>query len=434
MADQNIWQRREVAVPRGVGNITPVAVSRAEGASLWDVDGKEYIDFVGGIGVNNVGHRHPKVMAAIQDQTQRCLHACFHVSIYDSYIALAEKLNRLVPCRGGKKTMFANSGAEAVENAVKIARYATGRSGVICFEGAFHGRTLLGMGLTSKVMPYKYKLGASLPGLYRAQYPYCYRCPWGLEYPDCGVACGQDYFEKNFFKYQVHPDEVAAIILEPILGEGGFIAPPPEYLKQLRWVCDQHGIVLIVDEVQSGIGRTGRMFASEHFDVEPDIITTGKSLGGGLPLSGITGSVDIMDSVHPGGLGGTYSGNPVACAAGLAVLEVIEEENLLERGAALGARVKEALLGFQRQFPLIGQVRGLGPMLAMELVKNRETKEPATDLAKKVTSYCHREGLLILDCGTLGNNLRTLMPLVISKDQLKKGLSILKNGLQHTSV
>ena len=430
MDNQELIAKRQSQVPRGVGNVTPVVMAKAQGALVWDLAGREFIDFAGGIGVNNVGHRHPKVVAAIKDQVDRYLHACFHVSMYEPYVALAEKLNSLVPCRGPRKTMFANSGAEAVENAVKIARHATGRLGVICFDGAFHGRTLLTMGLTSKVMPYKYKLGAELPGIHRALYPYCYRCPWGKEYPACGVSCGAEYFEGEFFKFRVHPDEVAAIILEPILGEGGFITPPPEYLAQIREVCDRHGIVLIVDEVQTGVARTGKMFASQHFGVEPDIITTGKSLGGGLPLSGITGQAEIMDSVHPGGLGGTYGGNPAACAAALAVLEVIEEEDILARGAALGDKVRGALLGFQEKYPFIGQVRGLGPMLAMELVRDPATKAPAPELAKKLTAFCHEHGLLILDCGTLGNNIRTLMPLVISDEQLERGLGILEKGLE----
>ena len=430
MDDTRLKTRRTRHIPRGVGNVTPVAMAKAEGALVWDHGGREYIDFAGGIGVNNVGHRHPKVVAAIKEQADKYLHACFHVSMYEPYVALAEKLNGLAPCRGDKMTMFANSGAEAVENAVKIARYATGRSGVVCFEGAFHGRTLLTMGLTSKVMPYKHKLGAALlPGLYRAHYPYCYRCPWGKEYPSCGLYCGDSYFEEEFFKYHVHPDEVAAVIMEPILGEGGFIVPPPGYLGQIRDICDRHGIVMIVDEVQSGIGRTGKMFACEHFGLEPDIMTTGKSLGGGLPLSGITGTANIMDSVHPGGLGGTYGGNPLACSAGLAVLEAFDQENLLERGAALGEKARNALLAMQERFSCIGQVRGLGPMLAMELVKDQKTREPAPELAKKLTAACHEQGLIILDCGTLGNNVRTLMPLVISDEKLERGMAIIEKSL-----
>jgi 4-aminobutyrate aminotransferase/(S)-3-amino-2-methylpropionate transaminase len=422
--------KRKAQVPRGVGNVTPVTVTKAEGALLWDLEGREYIDFAGGIGVNNVGHRHPKVLEAIRRQSERYLHSCFHVAMYEPYIELAERLNALVPCTGEAKTMLANSGAEAVENAVKIARYHTGRLGLICFEGGFHGRTLLGMGLTSKVMPYKHKLGAMLPGIYRAHYPYCYRCPWGKEYPACGVYCGAAYLEGEFFKYCVAPDEVAAVIIEPVLGEGGFIHPPEPYYQQLRAVCDRYGIVLILDEVQTGFGRTGKMFAAEHYGVQPDIMTLAKSLGGGLPISAVTGNAQIMDSVHPGGLGSTYGGNPLACAAALAVLEVMESEGLVARAEEMGRKVRQALERMAAQYAVIGQVRGLGTMLALELVKDRQSKEPAPELAKKVTTYCHQHGLILLDCGTLGNNLRTLMPLVITDEQLERGLAILERGLE----
>ena len=429
-----LLERRRQAVPLGVGNVTQVVIARAEGALLWDVDGKEYIDFAGGIGVNNVGHRHPQVVRAIQEQLERFIHPCFHVTMYEPYIELAERLNRMVPCRGPVKTMLANSGAEAVENAVKIARLHTGRPGVICFNGGFHGRTQLAMALTSKVKPYKHRLGAMLPGIFRALYPYCYRCPWGLEQPSCGVHCGREYFEEDFFRYQVAPDEVAAIILEPVLGEGGFIAPPAEYMTQLRELCDRHGIVLILDEVQTGFGRTGKMFAAQHFGVEPDIMTMAKSLGGGVPLSAISGTAAIMDSVHPGGLGGTYGGNPLACAASLAVLDVMEGEGFLPLAQALGRKARAVLEEMATRHECIGQVRGLGPMLALELVEDRQSKRPAAELAKKVTALCHAEGLIILDCGTLGNNLRTLMPLVITEQQLESGFGILDRALSQATA
>jgi 4-aminobutyrate aminotransferase/(S)-3-amino-2-methylpropionate transaminase len=430
---KRILDRRADAVPRGVANVTPVVIAHAEGAMVKDVEGKEYIDFAGGIGSNNIGHRHPAVLQAIREQTERYLHACFHVSVYEPYIALCERLNALVPCRGKKKTLLANSGAEAVENAVKIARYFTGRPAIICFEGAFHGRTLTAMALTSKVMPYKFKLGAMLSGVFRAHYPYCYRCPWGKTYPDCRVYCGERYFENEFFKYHVNPDEVAAMVIEPVLGEGGFIHPPMEYLGQLRSLCDRHGIVLVLDEVQTGFARTGRMFAAEHFGVEADIMTLAKSLGGGLPLSAVTGASEIMDSVHPGGLGGTFGGNPLACAAALAVLGVMESEGLVRRAADLGLRVRDALEAMARRYPVIGEVRGLGAMQAIELVRDPKTRDPAPDLAKKLTAYCHAHGLIILDCGTLGNNIRTLMPLVITDEQLTRGLSILDAGFRSLS-
>lgn len=435
MASQTeVWtQRRQAAVPQGVANVSPVVLEHAEGAILRDVDGKEYIDFAGGIGVNNVGHRHPKVVQALHDQVDKYLHPCFHVAMYAPYIELAEKLNQMVPCKGPCKTMFANSGAEAVENAVKIARYATGRQAVVCFDNAFHGRTALAMALTSKVRPYKLNLGAMLPGIFRAPYPYCYRCPWGKEYPACGVSCGEEFFEQDFFKHRVDAEEVAAIILEVVQGEGGFITPPPEYLQQLRALCDRHGILLIVDEVQTGFARTGKMFALEHFGVQADLMTMAKSLAGGLPLSAVTGNAKVMDSVHIGGLGGTYGGNPLSCRAALAVLEAIEEDGLVQKSAELGQRVRAQLEELQGKYPIIGEVRGLGPMLAMELVKDRDTKAPAAEEAKKLTAYCHSQGLIVLDCGTLGNNIRTLMPLVITDEQLAKGMSILEDGLKHVS-
>lgn len=431
---EQLTERRSREVPRGVANLNPLFLAKAEGALLTDVDGREYIDFAGGIGVNNVGHRHPTVLAAIQAQLEAYLHPCFHVMMYEPYVQLAERLNQIMPCRGEKKTMLVNSGAEAVENAVKIARYHTRRPGIVCFDNAFHGRTLLTMTLTSKVRPYKLHLGALAPGVFRAHFPYCYRCPWGLTYPTCQVRCGEEYFEGDFFKHQVDPEEVAAIILEPIQGEGGFITPPPEYLAQIRRVCDRHGILLIVDEVQTGFGRTGKLFALEHFGVEADIVTSAKSLAGGLPLGAVTGTAAIMDSVHPGGLGGTYGGNPLACVAALAVLEVIAKEDLVPRAEELGRRVREELMALYRRHEVIGEVRGLGAMLAIELVKDRDSKQPATEAAKRLTAFCREHGLIILDCGTLGNNIRTLMPLTITPEQLTKGFRILEDGLTHVSA
>jgi 4-aminobutyrate aminotransferase/(S)-3-amino-2-methylpropionate transaminase len=431
---EQLTERRNRQVPRGVANLNPVFIARAEGALLTDVDGREYIDFAGGIGVNNVGHRHPRVLAAIREQLEAYLHPCFHVMMYEPYIQLAERLNRLVPCRGEKKTMLVNSGAEAVENAVKIARYHTRRPGVICFDNAFHGRTLLTMTMTSKVRPYKLHLGALAPGVFRAHYPYCYRCPWGLSYPGCQVQCGEEYFEEDFFKHQVDPEEVAAIVLEPIQGEGGFITPPPEYLAKVRRVCDRHGILLILDEVQTGFGRTGRLFAAQHSGVEADIVTSAKSLAAGLPLGAVTGTAAIMDAVHPGGLGGTYGGNPLACRAALEVLEIILEEGFLARAEALGRRVRAELARLSDTYQLIGEVRGLGAMLAMELVQDRASRKPAADGAKRLTAFSREHGLIVLDCGTLGNTIRTLMPLTITQEQLARGLAILEEGLQHISA
>ncbi len=419
---------RQAHVAQGPANITPAVIAKASGAIMTDVDGKEFIDFAGGIGVNNVGHSHPKVVKAIKDQADQFIHTCFHVGMYDSYIELAKRLNELAPGDFAKKTMFANSGAEAVENAIKIARYATKRPAVIAFENGFHGRTLMTMSLTSKIMPYKHGFGPFAPEVYRVPYAYCYRCPLGCKYPDCNIACA-DYLESYFTTY-VDPESVAAIIAEPIQGEGGFITPPPEYFPRLAEICKKHGILLIMDEVQAGAGRTGKFLATEHWDVEPDIITQAKSLGGGMPLSAITGRQELMDTPHPGGLGGTYSGNPLSCKAALAVLDILFEDKLLERSRELGEILLPRFTALQNEFEIIGDVRGKGPMLALELVKDRETKEPAAEEAKRLTQICYEKGLVLLSCGNSGNIIRTLMPFVITDEQLNKGLSILEESLK----
>jgi 4-aminobutyrate aminotransferase/(S)-3-amino-2-methylpropionate transaminase len=347
--------------------------------------------------------------------------------MYAAYVELAERLNGLAPGDTDKMTLFANSGAEAVENAVKVARYATKRPAVICFENAFHGRTLLGMSLTSKVKPYKYGFGPLAPEIYRMPFAYCYRCPFGLDYPTCGTACA-DHLEE-FFIGHVAAEQTAAVIAEPIQGEGGFITPPPEYFPKLRAICDKYGIVLIIDEVQSGAGRTGKFFAIDHWGVVPDVVTLAKSFAGGMPLSAVTGRSDLMNAAHVGGLGGTYSGNPVSCRAALAVLEILYEDKLLERSVKLGETLSERFAAMQATYELIGEVRGKGPMLAMELVEDRASKKPAADKAKALVSYCYEKGLVLLSCGNFGNVIRTLMPLVITDEQLDRGLAILEEGL-----
>ena len=429
--NQELLEKRNQHVPQGPFNTTTAFVKEARGAVMVDVDGRELIDFAGGIGVNNVGHCHPKVVAAIQDQAGKCIHSCFHVAMYEAYVDLAQRLNELAPGDFAKMTMFANSGAEAVENAVKVARYATKRPAVICFENAFHGRTLLGMTLTSKVKPYKFGFGPFAPEIYRIPYAYCYRCPFGLEYPSCNAACA-DHLE-DFFVNHVAAEQTAAVIAEPIQGEGGFITPPPEYFPKLKAICEKYGIVLIIDEVQSGAGRTGKFFSIDHWQVVPDVITLAKSFAGGMPLSAVIGRAEMMNTAHVGGLGGTYSGNPVSCRAALAVLDILFADKLIDQAVKLGETLLERFNAMQAKYEIIGDVRGKGPMLAMELVEDRESKKPASDKAKALVSRCFEKGLVLLSCGNFGNVIRTLMPLVITDEQLEKGLSILEESLAEIS-
>ena len=424
--NKQLMQIRTEHVPRGPFNVTPIFVKQAKGALIEDVEGNEYIDFGGGIGVVNVGHCNEKVVAAIKEQADQYLHTCFHVSMYEPYIELAKQLNEITPGDFPKKTFFVNSGAEAVENSVKIARYATKRQGIIAFENAFHGRTYMAMTLTSKVKPYKFGFGPFCPEIYRVPFAYCYRCPFGREYPSCELYCAE--FLEDFFIGNVAAESVAAVIAEPIQGEGGFIVPPPGYFKKIKAICERHGILFIMDEIQTGMGRTGKLFASEHYDVVPDIILTAKSLAAGLPLAGITGRAEIMEMPHVGGLGGTYGGNPIACRAALAVLDLLNAE-LLEKASALGEKVRTRFLELQEEFEIIGDVRGLGPMIGMELVKDPRSKEPAPDMAKELVGRCLEKGLIILACGNYGNVIRTLMPLVITDEQLERGLAIMENGL-----
>lgn len=375
----------------------------------------------------NVGHSHPKVVQAIKDQAEKFTHTCFMVAPYASPVKLAQKLCDAAPGDSPKAVMFANSGAEAVENAVKIARYYTQKTGIIAFENGFHGRTLMGMTLTSKVKPYKYGLGPFAPEVYRMPYANCYRCPFGKEYPGCNVSCA-DHLEE-FFINHVAAEQTAAIIVEPIQGEGGFIAPPKEYFQKLKAICEKNGVLMIADEVQTGIGRTGHMFAMDYYGVEADLTTVAKSLAAGMPLSAVIGKKEIMDSVHPSGIGGTYSGNPITCEAALAVFDIFEAEDLLGRAKLLGEKLQTTLHGFKEKHDLIGDVRGVGPMIAMELVHDRQNKTPAPDKAKELVKYCFERNLIILACGTFGNVIRFLMPLVITDKQLAQGMDILDNGL-----
>jgi 4-aminobutyrate aminotransferase/(S)-3-amino-2-methylpropionate transaminase len=420
---KNLTQIREKYLANGFASARPCYVKKAKGALVWDMDGKEYIDFAGGIAVMNVGHSHPKVVSAVKDQAEKFMHTCFMVLPYESTITLAEKLCTSLPGPSDKKAMFANSGAEAVENAIKIARYYTKRTGIIALEGGFHGRTLLGMSLTSKVKPYKWGFGPFAPETYRIPYAYCYRCPFGKEYPSCDVKCA-DHLE-DFLISHTAPETTAAFIAEPIPGEGGYMVPPPEYFPRIKEICEKYGILFIADEIQTGMGRTGKLFAMEHWGIEADITTTAKSLAAGMPLSAVVGKAEIMDSVHPGGIGGTYGANPLACEAALAVFDVIEKESLLQKGKDIGDKLLLGLKELEKRFDIIGDVRGIGALVAMELVEDRTTKQPAPEKAKTITDYCFDKGLVLLSCGTYGNVLRFMMPLVTTDEQLETGIQIL---------
>jgi 4-aminobutyrate aminotransferase / (S)-3-amino-2-methylpropionate transaminase / 5-aminovalerate transaminase len=420
-------ERRAKAVPRGLSHGTPIYVAKTEDAWLEDVDGNRYIDFAGGIGCANAGHRQESVVEAIQTQLDKFLHTCVQVTPYEGYIRLAERMNEITPGKFPKKTLFVNSGAEAVENAVKIARAYTKRPAIIAFEDAFHGRTMMTLALTSKTHPYKAGF-APFPGdVYRVPFAYCYRCSYNLKYPSCDLYCARHL--EDTFKRVVANEEVAAVIAEPVMGEGGFIAPPPDYFKVLIDLCHKHGILFIADEVQSGFGRTGTMFASEHYGIEPDLIVTAKSLGGGLPLAAVTGRAEIMDAPGPGGLGGTFAGNPLSCAAALATIDLFEKTNLLTRANELGARFQRRARDWQRRWPIVGDVRGLGGMQAIELVKSQESKIPATEETKQITQYCYEHGLITITAGTYSNVIRVLVPLIATNEQIDEGLDVLESAL-----
>ncbi len=423
---------RGQVIAKGNASATGCYIAKAEGATITDVQGNQYIDFAGGIAVMNVGHSHPRVVEAIKKQAEKYTHTCFMVVPYEPAVRLAEKLCGAVPGNFPKAAMFANSGAEAVENAVKIARYATGRPGIVAFENGFHGRTLLTMSLTGKAKPYKLGFGPFAPEIYRMPFAYCYRCPFNSEYPACDLACAEQL--KTIFITHTPPESTAALIAEPVQGEGGFIVPPAAYFKRLKQICDEAGVLFIADEIQTGIGRTGTLFAMEHFGVAPDITTVAKSLAAGMPLSAVVGRKELMDAVHPSGIGGTYGGNPIACEAALAVLDIFKTENLLQKAKRLGDTLRTRLDAFKEQFDIVGDVRGLGPMMAMELVTDRKTKAPAAAQAKALTSFCLDNGLIVLSCGMYGNVIRLLMPLTITEDVLERGLGILNRGLSEVSA
>ncbi|QZA78536.1 4-aminobutyrate--2-oxoglutarate transaminase [Deefgea tanakiae] len=416
--NEELLARKQAATPRGVGVMAPFFLDHAENAELWDVTGRRFIDFAGGIAVLNTGHRHPDVIAAVKSQLDAFTHSCYQVVPYESYIRLAERLNALTPGSHTKKTAFFSTGAEAVENAIKIARAATGRSGVIAFSGGFHGRTHMGMALTGKVVPYKVGFGPFPADVFHVQFPNALH---HVSVADSLAAITM------LFKASIDPQRVAAIILEPIQGEGGFYVAPPELMRALRQRCDEHGILLIADEIQTGFARTGRWFAMEHYDVLPDIMTLAKSLAGGFPLSAVVGRSEIMDAPAPGGLGGTYAGSPVAIAAAHAVLDVIENEQLNERANTLGIRLQAMLNNLQTVIPKIAEVRGLGAMIAVEFMVDANT--PDVDFTKRVQAEALKRGLILLSCGVYANVLRFLFPLTISDVVFDEGLAILESAL-----
>src|SRR4051794_32796198 len=412
---EGIQAAREQFVPRGIAT-TPIVVARAEGARVEDVDGKIYIDFAGGLGCPNTRHRFSPAVAAMHEQIDSSLHQCFMVGIYEPYVEVCRRLAELSPCAGAsQKTLLLNSGAEAVENAVKVARVATGKPGVVVFDNAFHGRTLLTMTMTHKET-YKKGFGPFAPEIHRALGPYPYRGVSSTDSIEAVTALLDDH-------------EIGCVVLEPVQGEGGFIEAPEDFPRRLADLCRERGVLYVDDEVQSGVGRTGPVWAIEHYGAEPDLLVSGKSLGGGLPLAAVTGRAELMDAPHPGGLGGTFGGNPVACAAALAVLDEVATADFRARADELGAHIRTKLDELAARIDQIGDVRGLGPMLAIELVADRETKEPAADMATRTTAAARERGLVLLSCGTLGNVIRILVPLVVSDDELARGLEILEESL-----
>ena len=417
---QEVLERKLRVIANAKSITLPVVIAEASGATITDLDGNTFVDFTGGVGCLNVGHAHPRVVEAAQDQLARFAHTDFTVVPYEVYVALAERLLALAPFRGPAKAAFFNAGTEAVENAVKFARLATRRPAVIAFDGAFHGRTLLSLTLTSRPHPYKAGMGPLAPEVYRAPFPNEYR---GI---DAATALRE---LEGLFDTQVAADQVAAIVVEPIQGEGGFVVAPKEFLAGLRRICDEHGIVLVVDEVQTGFARTGRLFALERYGIEPDLITLAKSIAGGLPLSGVLGKAELMDAAHDGAVGGTYVGNPVAQAAALAVLDVIEDEGLVERAQAIGETMRSRMHAWQERFPQVGDVRGLGAMLAIELVHDRTTKEPAPELAQAVIDASLQRGLLLLKAGVYSNCVRVLCPLVVTDAELDEALAVWEDAL-----
>ena len=422
-----ILRRKESVVPNALSVYVPAVIASAEGALLHDLDGNTFIDMSGGIGCLNVGHSAPAVREAMHRQVDLFSHTDFTVVPYEPYIQLAERLAALAPGSGPHKAAFFNSGAEAVENAVKIARTHTGRQSLVVFTGAFHGRTLLTMTMTSKTHPYKAGFGPFAPEVYRAPYPYCYRCPLGQKHPECGLACLDEV--ERMFTTHVAAESVAAVVIEPVQGEGGFVVPPREYLGRLAEICRREGILFIADEVQTGYGRTGHLFACEHFGVEPDLLVLAKSMAAGMPLSGVVGRAEVMDAPGDSALGGTYVGNPVALAAGLAVLDEVQGQNLPARANELGDRIRQRFEALAQRHPEVGDVRGLGAMMAMELVEDRASRRPARELTARILRRAMENGAIFLRAGIFGNVIRVLVPLVITPEQLHEALDALEAAM-----
>ncbi len=414
--NESLMQRRMAAVPRGVGQIHPIFADKAENATVTDVEGREFIDFAGGIAVLNTGHLHPKVVAAVQQQLTKLTHTCFQVLAYEPYVELCEKINARVPGDFAKKTLLVTTGSEAVENSIKIARAATGRAGVIAFTGGYHGRTMMTLSLTGKVVPYSAGMGLMPGGVFRAQYPCALH---GVSVDDSIASI------ERIFKNDAEPRDIAAIIIEPVQGEGGFYVAPKDFMQRLRALCDQHGILLIADEVQTGAGRTGTFFAMEQMGVAADLTTFAKSIAGGFPVAGVCGKAEYMDAIAPGGLGGTYAGSPIACAAALAVIDVFEEENLLQRCKVVGERLVSGLKAIQAKHKSIGDVRALGAMIAIELFEGGDLHKPNAALTGQIVAKARDKGLILLSCGTYGNVLRVLVPLTAEDALLDKGLAII---------
>jgi 4-aminobutyrate aminotransferase/(S)-3-amino-2-methylpropionate transaminase len=425
-----LLEDRNEYVPPGVYLTAPVGISESKGAVVKDVDGNVYIDFTSGIGVVSLGHCKDEIVQTISEQAGKLIHNCIHVVNYESYLKLAKRLTEITPGKFKKRAMMLNSGAEAIENSIKIVRQHTRRPGIISFENSFHGRTYMAMTLTGKWDPYKVGFGPYVPGVYMTPFAYCYRCPFHQKgYPECGLACVH-HIEKSILKTQVPPNEVGAIISEPIQGEGGFIDPPKDFFKEIRRICDDHGIYLIIDEIQTGFARTGKLWGIEHYGVEPDVMVIAKAIASGLPLSAVVAKDELFKDTYPGSLGGTYGGNPVSCATALKVIEIIEREKVVDMAAKLGIQLRKRLNEFKDRYEVIGEVRGKGPMLAMEFVKNRKTKEPYPDATSKIMKTSLSNGLLLLKAGLYNNCIRMHPPLTIEDDHLEKGLAILEKSIK----